>query len=392
MKLGVVVAGLALGAGLIADGQAQNFLTNGLVAYYPFTGDAKDLSGNGNHGVVSGASLSQDMFGAFDSAYAFDGLNSVITVPDFPQAENGAHTISLWIYANEWPDGIGLRQETAVLSMDNSNPALRQWVLQGTETGELRSVAFGEGGDICMFRSIQRLQPKRWYHVVQLWDGSFFSILIDGKLERSVPGGFKPVPAANPMIIGGDPSLNQYFSGTIDNVRFYDRSLHPLEVRQLYDYESQSHTCSPRRATATANVVNGFLVGINLVDGGCGYGQNPPPGVRIKDSTGSGAVATAVVTGGVIERIVVDNPGKGYSSVARVMISPPGFTPLMEIKVTKVRVTLLVVFGKKYLLEGSNDFVSWTPVGDAFVAEDDTVGFDLDVAQTGRFFRAREVR
>jgi hypothetical protein len=33
------------------------------VAYYPFTGNAKDLSGNGNSALVNGATLTQDRFG-----------------------------------------------------------------------------------------------------------------------------------------------------------------------------------------------------------------------------------------------------------------------------------------------------------------------------------------
>jgi len=35
-------------------------LNNGLVAWYPFDGNASDMSGNGNHGTVNGATLSTD--------------------------------------------------------------------------------------------------------------------------------------------------------------------------------------------------------------------------------------------------------------------------------------------------------------------------------------------
>ena len=37
--------------------------TNGLVAYYPFNGNANDASGNGNHGTVNGAILANDQNG-----------------------------------------------------------------------------------------------------------------------------------------------------------------------------------------------------------------------------------------------------------------------------------------------------------------------------------------
>ena len=43
-------------------------ISDGLVAYYPFNGNADDESGNENHGIVNGADLSKDRFGKPDSA------------------------------------------------------------------------------------------------------------------------------------------------------------------------------------------------------------------------------------------------------------------------------------------------------------------------------------
>ena len=43
--------------------------TGGLVAYYPFNGNANDASGNGNHGTVNGATLANDQNGNENKAY-----------------------------------------------------------------------------------------------------------------------------------------------------------------------------------------------------------------------------------------------------------------------------------------------------------------------------------
>jgi hypothetical protein len=52
--------------------QVPNYIpTNGLVAYWPFSGNANDLSGNANNGTVSGATLTTDRFGNTNSAYSF---------------------------------------------------------------------------------------------------------------------------------------------------------------------------------------------------------------------------------------------------------------------------------------------------------------------------------
>ncbi|MBF0368929.1 MAG: hypothetical protein HQL52_05655 [Magnetococcales bacterium] len=66
----LVVIGLFFG---LLAGTAHADLNDGLVAYYPFNGDATDESGNGYDGTVSGASLTTDRLGVADSAYSFDG-------------------------------------------------------------------------------------------------------------------------------------------------------------------------------------------------------------------------------------------------------------------------------------------------------------------------------
>ena len=54
--------------------QIPNYVpANGLVGWWPFNGNANDESGNGNHGTVNGATLTQDRFGNANMAYGFDG-------------------------------------------------------------------------------------------------------------------------------------------------------------------------------------------------------------------------------------------------------------------------------------------------------------------------------
>jgi len=66
---------MALSGSVYAD------LNDGLVAYYPFNGNANDESGNGNHGTVNGATLTDNRFGNPNSAYNFDGSNDYIDAP-----------------------------------------------------------------------------------------------------------------------------------------------------------------------------------------------------------------------------------------------------------------------------------------------------------------------
>jgi hypothetical protein len=77
----------------------------------------------------------------------------------------------------------------------------------------------------------------------------------------------------------------------------------------------------PRTATATAIVVNGFVVGTTMIDAGFGYTNTP--GARIIGGGGSGAEAVAVVSNGLVTAVSILNPGSGYTNVPIVVIEPP---------------------------------------------------------------------
>ena len=83
------------------------FLKEGLVAYYPFNGNAKDESGNGNDGEIIGAKLIKDRFGNSDSAFEFDGIDDWIdlTKHNLPIAGSSPRTIGIWIKPRLNPRG-----------------------------------------------------------------------------------------------------------------------------------------------------------------------------------------------------------------------------------------------------------------------------------------------
>jgi hypothetical protein len=51
-------------------------LKQGLVAYYPFNGNANDESGNGNHAVSFNVTSTSDRFGKVNSAFKFNGIEN----------------------------------------------------------------------------------------------------------------------------------------------------------------------------------------------------------------------------------------------------------------------------------------------------------------------------
>ena len=77
----------------------------------------------------------------------------------------------------------------------------------------------------------------------------------------------------------------------------------------------------PRAATGGPQLVNGFVVGVNVTDSGYGYTNTPL--VRIIGGGGSGAQATAVVSNGMVTAINITAAGSGYTATPIVVVEPP---------------------------------------------------------------------
>ena len=78
-------------------------------------------------------------------------------------------------------------------------------------------------------------------------------------------------------------------------------------------------------ATATAAVMNGYVLAYAVTDGGSGYTESPV--VTVLGGGGTGATATALVANGIVTQINVVATGSGYSSPPQVVISAPVAEP-----------------------------------------------------------------
>ena len=83
-----------------AHAQLPSYLpADGLVGWWPFNGNANDESGNGNDGVVNGATLAEDRLGNSSKAYSFDGVNDFIGM-DGSNLSSTSFSLSGWFYTS----------------------------------------------------------------------------------------------------------------------------------------------------------------------------------------------------------------------------------------------------------------------------------------------------
>jgi hypothetical protein len=99
MKSKTLTCAIAMSVGIMTTPFVLADLNDGLVAYYPFDGNANDESSNRHDGTVNGPTLTEDRFGNANSAYSFDGVNDFIEIANSDTLEIGYHdyTIAAWI-------------------------------------------------------------------------------------------------------------------------------------------------------------------------------------------------------------------------------------------------------------------------------------------------------
>lgn len=199
-----------------------------LVAFYPFTGNADDESGNNLHGVVSGAMLTSDRFQNNECAYSFDGINDYIRVANNNLLNfTRAITISLWIKIGEF-----FEREAYPISHGNWE---NRWKISITNKRVRWTVKSSAG--IKDLDSENELIKNKLYNVVVVYSGSDYEIYLNGELDAfSVFAG--TILTTNYDLTIGQvlPNNNAYnFKGTIDDVRIYDYALSYEDIIKLYD-------------------------------------------------------------------------------------------------------------------------------------------------------------
>lgn len=214
--------------------KAQVNLQDGLVAFYPFNGNANDESGNGNNGSIYGATLSYDRNGKPNSAYRFDGYNNYIKVNDSYSFNLSNYlTISVWVNIDDFnKDGRAI--------IDKENNAFNIAV------GANRKIYYQKPGITAIVNSSITINSSNWYHIVAVQSGSHNAkLFINGNNVTNFDADFAPEPNSRNLLIGAGQG---YFKGQIDDIRIYNRALNENEIQALYK-EQTEETINPPAIT-----------------------------------------------------------------------------------------------------------------------------------------------
>ena len=254
---------------IIISSQSNINLDSGLVACYPFNGNANDESGNGNNGIVVGATLTTDRFGNPNSAYSFDGISNYIYADDNPTFHVNSVTLTVWFYPyNE----IYILQHLVSKVLDLTWESYTIFA----ELYDLRGIIAdnnGYGNELSY-----QIFPvaNTWNFAVYTFDDvtKLNNLYFNGKLVASGSQSKSMGYDSHPFQIGAEYQNNvmdKFFYGKLDDIRVYNRALNQNEVQSLYNGNSNCTSCPSVNLGKDTTICEGNTLMLNAGNPGSSY-------------------------------------------------------------------------------------------------------------------------
>ncbi len=244
--------------------------TEGLVAWYPFNGNANDESGNGFHGNSIGATLTNDRFDTENSAYFFDwsdvtgygtAWDRIELSPSFSDVIATTMTIDAWVnLENYWWPSNSIHTAMIAVSAARCSDGMN-FRFKVKDEGRLaldfgtNSVTTEEGA----------IQLNTWYHVAATVSSDSLRLFINGTQVASSTSSSLDMTGC--LTVGEHHQGNghwYYWDGIIDEVGIWDRALTASEVLALHNAELPVPGCTDPTAC-------NFNEEANEDDGSCVY-------------------------------------------------------------------------------------------------------------------------
>lgn len=217
-------------------------LNDNLLLYYSFDGDVLDYSGNNYNGISFGTNYVSDRFGNLNSALSFDGVDDYISLPNINELKPDLPiSFSLWVKFDD-------------LTYENStvfNTSFEEDVNSGlymniqSSTGKYQ-ISYGDGSNFYSsssrrtFTSNLVIESNEWHQIVIIVNSSqdmkIYVDCIDSLGDYSGFGGQLQYSDFPGVIGKHDRSLvdlADYFKGTLDDFRYWDRAITVDEINTL---------------------------------------------------------------------------------------------------------------------------------------------------------------
>jgi alkaline phosphatase len=178
-------------------------------------GNAVRESVSGGHDIVMGSPLWQPTGGQVDGAIQLDGVDDCIIAAFALNPAKGPFSVLAWVKG-------GAPSQVVV-----SEPTLANWLMADAE-GKLMTELASAGRSGGPLRSQTAITDGQWHRVGLAWDGSRRRLYVDGVVAVEDTQSHLPSSGSG-LYFGAGKAMQPgtYWSGLIDEIRIYNRAVHP---------------------------------------------------------------------------------------------------------------------------------------------------------------------
>ena len=235
-------------------GFSQSVLTNGLVAYYPFNGNANEAAGKGSNGIVVNAVLTQDRFANANQSYLFDGATTWIQTTNYwPVLGTNSVSVSCWINYN----GLSNPDDNSIMNWGGNDifGSRFQFRLTSGDSGGSPTLCLDCVGTAS--RANTSIPTGRWTHVavVKPQNGGLNDTVfyVNGKKVQTYPDSDTNLKfnftSTESFTVGRGQFHDYYapsgssriFNGQIDDIRIYNTALSSNDIGLIYASEAPTY-------------------------------------------------------------------------------------------------------------------------------------------------------
>ena len=227
-------------------------VSSGLVAYYPFDGDSKDMSGKGRHLSGSGITWRSDHKGVSGKAASFPGGKAL----SYKGQLGCTNSMSFVCWVNPtansdeyYPDYLWDLGDHVGLGRISAGLDWQAWPFIIAPTGskgvglavgtKMVNVFQNAGYFDCLLSKYQTISGK-WTHVAVTISSRGAPVLyVNGSKISASSTAFveSKIYVSSPFVVGGGniSHAGMWFKGGLDELAVYNRALSATEVKTLYD-------------------------------------------------------------------------------------------------------------------------------------------------------------
>jgi hypothetical protein len=235
-----------IASAIVAIAQVPSYVpTSGLVGYWPFNGNANDISGTGNNGTVNGATLTTDRLANSNSAYNFsNGADKIVVLDNNSLSLTGSFTFNFWINISSFSGSFN-----SIISKMESGSCNHNGYFMGMSSWNGENKIQLQGDPICSNASAYLpnasgvLLANQWYNIGISYNqpSSKITYFKNGIAIDSITATLAVLNTTYDFIIGNHVaypytmnSTGSNFSGKIDDIGVWNRVLTQQEITNLH--------------------------------------------------------------------------------------------------------------------------------------------------------------